>query len=206
MMANTTRTMARSATKTMVNDSIAFYPSKTAATKAVKGDSFAFYPTAGATRIPKTSSSNMAIIRSQNQEPAAQFASKYSRAELDSMFATSRMMQQTPKTVSRNQSRVSSSADSFAFYPAGRNSTLNRTTTTNAKDASFGFYPSQGVTRNQKQLVAAAASKPKKPSTSTSTNAQATAEEATDNNMSIFAAGSFAMGLLVQAGRTVARP
>mmetsp|Transcript_96533 Transcript_96533/g.270194 ORF Transcript_96533/g.270194 Transcript_96533/m.270194 type:complete len:211 (-) Transcript_96533:50-682(-) len=206
MMATTTRIVARSAAKTMVNDSMAFYPSKTSATNAMKGgDSFAYYAsTTGAIRIPKTSTNfNMAFIRNQNQEPAAQAVSKYSRAELESMFAKSRVAQQQPATRSQNLA-ASTTGDSFAFYPAGRNTAVNNKTTS-AKDPSFAFYPSQGVTRDQEQLVLAASKKSKK-QPSTSSNAQAAAEEASDNNMSLFAAGSFAMGLMVQAGRTLARP
>lgn len=205
MMATTTRIVARSAAKTMVNDSMAFYPSKTSATNAMKGDSFAYYAsTTGAIRIPKTSTNyNMTFIRNQNQEPAAQAVSKHSRAELESMFAKSRVPQQQPATRSQNLA-AASTGDSFAFYPAGRSTAVNNKTTS-AKDTSFAFYPSQGVTRDQEQLVLAASKKSKK-QPSTSSNAQAAAEEASDNNMSLFAAGSFAMGLMVQAGRTLARP
>ena len=141
-MANTTRAVAGSAVKTIAIDSIAFYPSFTVATKARKGDAFAFYPTTASKRKPKRSSKNLSYIQYQKQESVTKLSSKYSRAELDSIFAKSRLEQ--PATTI-NQSHLSQTTDSFAFSPCRRPPALNDSTMTRAKDASFGFYPSNGV-------------------------------------------------------------
>lgn len=202
MIATSSRNMARTASKSMPNDSLAFYPAtqQRVAAASKQSDSFAFYPsTVGATRIPKTkmnnasSSSNM--VQNQNQSRSAATCN-YSRAELDAMFAKSRVQ---PTPTSTNSIKTPA-VDSFAFYPGNRSMTSpSNSTATNAKDASLAFYPSNGVVKQNQQAIN---------SSSASARRFAAEEEGAttnDNNMSFLALSSFAMGVMVQTGRSFAR-
>ena len=86
--------------------------------------------------------------------------------------------------------------EGMAFYPAREQAKVVNTTTT-AKDASFGFYaaPSKRVS------TTAAAVKPQ-PKVSNSTSSQ---EAAKENHLSLYAAGSLAMGFFLNTGRSLAR-
>lgn len=182
MMAS--RNVARSTTKIVVNDSMAFHPSQRIVHPTV-GQAFAFYPsnTGTATRIPKSSkiASSLTI-----QKSAATCG--HSRSELDALFAQSR--RETVGVRNTTQSRVN---ESFAFYPAQKESV-----NAGATKFSFAFYPSAGMARKQMRSTAQEAS-----SSASSSSEQVAAS---DNNMSLLAAGSFAMGLLVQTGRFIGRP
>lgn len=179
-------------TKAIVNDSVAFYPTSQRMTskQAVKSDSFGFYPSTGATRIPKKAVGS--FITKQQQQPHVNYASKYSRSELDAMFAKSRMEAKPVQSAAKLSTK-----DSMAFYPARKHGMVVNTTTS-ASDASFGFYSN---TVSKQQLKACPALKPKQQTTSNSSSQEA----AKENHLSLYAAGSLAMGILVQAGRSLAR-
>lgn len=187
-----TRAALRSATantKTIVNDSVAFYPSsqRMAAKQAAKGDAFAFYPSNGATRIPKKRAESF-VTKQHQQQQQTNYTSKYSRSELDAMFAKSRMAAKPAESATRLSTK-----DSMAFYPA-REQGMVVNTTTSAKDASFGFYASNSA-RTTKTAV-----KPEQVSRKSSSP-----KAAEENHLSLYAAGSLAMGFVLQTGRSLAR-
>jgi hypothetical protein len=199
MATSTSRTMARSASKMMSNDSIAFYPSATQQNRAAKkaADSFGFSPSTGATRIPTNNISKPAMnsIRSKEQQS---LVCKYSRVELDSMFSKSRVQKEASRKSTSTRSKTA--AESFSFYPTRRSGT-NTISMNTSKDVSFGYYSSNGVAARNSKKVAT-----KTTTFSTSSQENASSSTGSDNNMSLFAASSFAMGFFVQAGRTFARP
>eukprot|EP00429_Kryptoperidinium_foliaceum_P004511 CAMPEP_0176024680 /NCGR_PEP_ID=MMETSP0120_2-20121206/12063_1 /TAXON_ID=160619 /ORGANISM="Kryptoperidinium foliaceum, Strain CCMP 1326" /LENGTH=193 /DNA_ID=CAMNT_0017357859 /DNA_START=60 /DNA_END=641 /DNA_ORIENTATION=- len=189
MIASSSRNAARSACKLMGNDSLAFYPSASNGVKKTAGGAFAFYPSAGAKRIPVSQQTTTKTIPKPQEKPTAATLN-YSRSDLDALFAQSRQV-----AVNRNNVTLKNTSDSMAFHAVKNNQA--KSTIQSSKKGSFAYYPSQGAARNIKNTKSNNAS-------SKSTNsAQA---DNNNNNMSIFAAGSLAMGMFVQAGRAFARP